>query len=185
MTRRIVGAIAFGLVVLVAAGTWAQTTKTEKLVFKGPTKQTLGQFDVIVPEGSAAEAQYQPDQNRLAIKTTVGEARIVTSARFLLLIENEEGTVEVTLPTGRRISIEPGKSDIVGRALTDDPGTISVRVASSVVVTVLDTPAAALSGQVTQQTQVNPVTNPRPEGIPVAISPSTVSGQQRFGSTTP
>jgi hypothetical protein len=186
MTRKLAGILMLGSL-LVAAPAWAQQGNgtTEKKIFNGPTKQTFGQLDLILAEGASAEVQYQPDANRLTVRTLSREARVVTSARFLILVENQEGTVEVTLPTGRRISIEPGKSDIVGRALVDDPGTISIRIASKADIWVLEgVPAAALSGQVTTPGPVNPVTGPRPE-TSVAVSPSTVTGPQGFGTTNP
>jgi hypothetical protein len=62
------------------------------------------------------------------IRTLVGETRIVTSAKNLILIENTEVRVEVLLPNGRVVIVEPGKSDIVGRAIVDDPGTITIRL---------------------------------------------------------
>ena len=105
----------------------------------------------------------------------------MVSARYLILIENQEGTVEVTLPTGRRVKIEPGRSDIVGRALVDDPGTISIRIASTAVINVLEgVPAAALSGQVTTPTPINTATGAPPESSPV--SGSTFRG---FGTSIP
>jgi hypothetical protein len=61
----------------------------------------------------------------------VGEARIVTSARNLVLVESSEGRVEILLPNGRLIVVEPGKAEIVGRALIDDPGTITIRLSGT------------------------------------------------------
>ena len=51
------------------------------------------------------------------LKTLVGEARIVTSAKNLILVESTEGRVEILLPNGRLIVVEPGKAEIVGRAV--------------------------------------------------------------------
>lgn len=184
MMTKAVRLLMLGLL-LVGVPAWAQQgSGGEKKIYNGPLKQTFGQLDLILAEGATSEVDYQPDANRLTVRTIAREARVVTSARFLVLVENQEGTVEVTLPTGRRINIEPGKSDIVGRALVDDPGTISIRIASIANITVLEgVPAAALSGQVTTPGPINPVTGPRPESS-LAVSPSTVTGPQGFGTTT-
>jgi hypothetical protein len=182
---RVVRHLVVGLLA-VALPAWAQQGNgPEKKIYTGPIKQTFGQLDLVLEAGATAEVQYQPDASRLTVRTIAREARVVTSARFLVLVENVEGTVEVTLPTGRRIKVEPGQSDIVGRALVDDPGTISIRIASTAHITVLEgVPAAALSGQVTTPGPINPVTGPRPE-TSIAVSPSTVTGPQGFGTTTP
>jgi hypothetical protein len=187
MTRRLAGVVALGCVLAVTPA-WAQQgngNTAEKKIYNGPLKQTFGHLDLLLADGASSEVQYQPDQSRLTVRTLAREARVVTSARYLVLVENQEGTVEVTLPTGRKIAIEPGKSDIVGRALVDDPGVISIRIASTANITVLENvPAAALSGQVTTPGPVNPVTGPRPETT-IAVSPSSLSGPQGFGRTIP
>jgi hypothetical protein len=187
MTRRLAGWVAVASL-LAAMPVWAQQgngREAEKKVYNGPLKQTFGQLDLLLGPGASSEIEYQPDQSRLTVRTLSREARIVTSARYLVLVENQEGTVEVTLPTGRTIAIEPGKSDIVGRALVDDPGAISIRIASTANITVLENlPAAALSGQVTTPGPINPVTGPRPE-TSIAVSPSSVTGPQGFGRTVP
>ncbi len=188
MTRALVGMCAIMLVALMGSGASAQPATGsggEQQVLRGPIKQTFGALDVVLQEGSSVEVRSQPDASRLTVHTLRGEARVVTSARYLVLVENEQGTVEVTLPTGRRIAIEPGRSDIVGRALVDDPGTISIRIASTAHITVLEgVPAAALSGVVTTPTPINPVTGPRPE-TSTLVSPSSVTGPQGFGTSTP
>ena len=183
--RRLVSVVAAGLVLAVAVGVGAQNSGGQKKVYNGPIKETFGQLDLMLEGGASVETDYAPDQNRLVVRTIAQEARIVTSARFLVLVENQEGTVEVTLPTGRLIKIEPGRSDIVGRALVDDPGTISIRIASTAAITVLEgVPAAALSGQVTTPSQINPVIGSRPE-TSEAVSPSTLTGPRGFGRTIP
>jgi hypothetical protein len=187
MTRGFASVVATGLVIAVAMGVGAQTPNGtgQKKVYSGPIKQTFGQLDLLLEGGASVETDYQPDQSRLVVRTIAQEARVVTSARFLVLVENQEGTVEVTLPTGGRIKIEPGRSDIVGRALVDDPGTISIRIASTAGITVLEgAPVAALSGQVTTPTPIDPVIGSRPE-TSVAVSPSTVTGPQGFGTSIP
>jgi hypothetical protein len=126
MTRRLVSIIAAGLLLAVAMGAGAQSNGGQKKVYNGPVKQTFGPLDLVLEQGAWVETDYQPDANRLVVRTLAQEGRVVMSARYLVLIENQEGTVEVTLPTGRRVKIEPGRSDIVCRALVDDPGTISV-----------------------------------------------------------
>jgi hypothetical protein len=184
MTTRIAGMLTLGLLIL-AGPTWAQQgSGSDKKTLTGPTKQTFGQLDVVLAEGASAEVDHDPATSRLTVRTLSREARVVTSARYLVLVENQEGTVEVTLPTGRRLRVEPGRSEIVGRALVDDPGTISIRIASVAVITVLEgVPAAALSGQVTTPGPINPVTGPRPE-TSTAVSPSAITGPQGFGTST-
>jgi hypothetical protein len=178
MTRRLVSIVAAGLVMAVAMGLGAQSNGGQKKVHNGPIQQSFGPLNLVLEQGASVETDYQPDANRLVVRTLAQEARIVTSARYLVLIENQEGTVEVTLPTGRRVKIEPGRSDIVGRALVDDPGTISIRIASTAVISVLEgVPAAALSGQVTTPTPIDPVIGSRPE--------TSLSPFKGFGTSIP
>ena len=82
-------------------------------------------------QGASAETAFQPDASKLIVKTLVGEARIVTSAKNLILVESTEGRVEILLPNGRVIVVEPGKAEIVGRALVDDPGNITIRLSGT------------------------------------------------------
>jgi hypothetical protein len=185
MTRRVVSLLVAGLVMAVGVGVGAQNGSSQKKSYNGPIKQTFAQLDLILEQGASVETDYDPGASRLLVRTTAQEARVVTSARYLVLVENQEGTVEVTLPTGRQIKIEPGRSDIVGRAIVDDPGTISIRIASTAVITVLEgVPAAALSGQVTKPTQIDPVIGSRPETT-LAVSPSTLTGPRGFGTSIP
>ena len=65
------------------------------------------------------------------MKTLVGEARIVTSAKNLILVESGEGRVEILLPNSRVIIVEPGKAEIVGRALAEDAGNITIRLSGT------------------------------------------------------
>lgn len=185
MARRLVSIVAAGLIMAVAVGAEAQNGSGQKKVYNGPIKQTFGVLDLVLEQGASVETDYQPDQNRLVVRTIAQEARVVTSARYLVLIENQEGTVEVTLPTGRRVKIAPGLSDIVGRALVDDPGMISIRIASTAVITaLLEGLAAALSGQVTTPSQINTSISSRPE-TSEAVSPSTLTGPRGFGTSIP
>ena len=82
-------------------------------------------------QGASAEAKFQPDASKLTVKTLVGEARVITSAKNLILVENTEGRTEILLPNGRLIIVEPGKAEIVGRALVDDPGNITIRLSGT------------------------------------------------------
>jgi hypothetical protein len=130
MMRKFAPVIAAGLVLAAAVGlgaqTGGQTGNRVKKTYTGPVNETIGVFQLVLERGASVEADYDPESNRLVIKTLAQEARITTSARYLLLVENQEGTVEATLPTGRVIRIEPGRADIVGRAIVEDPGTISI-----------------------------------------------------------
>lgn len=126
MTRRmLVAVVALLSVALVNS---AQAAEDEKRILNGPSKTSFGPLDVVLGQGASVETAFQPDSQTLRIKTLVGEARIVTSAKNLILIENSEGRVEILLPNGRVVVVEPGKSDIVGRAIVDDPGTITIRL---------------------------------------------------------
>ena len=126
MTRRSLIAV---LALLVAAvGSSALAAEDEKRIINGPSKTSFGPLDLVLGQGASAETAFQPDTQTLKIKTLVGESRIVTSAKNLILIENSEGRVEILLPNGRVVVVEPGKSDIVGRAIVDDPGTITIRL---------------------------------------------------------
>ena len=155
---------------------WAaeEGNETSKQIVRGPAEIIYGRLTVALGEGAAAEVNYQPGASRVKIKTLAAEARIVVSARYLILVENLEGTTEIRLPTGRTIMVEPGKSEIVGRALGEDPGMIVVRLASEGVVTVLDeTPHAAI--QSTRGFQDCPLPCPRPERIETPLSNSSPS----------
>lgn len=179
--NRIVGWLVVGVALaMVAAGAlpgWAaEHEPEEKHVLQGPVEAAFGLLMVALDEGAISEVYYQPDLNRLQVKTLVGEARVIVSARYLILVENLEGRVAIQLPTGRVIAVEPGRSEIVGRALVDDPGQIVIRLASEGVITVLlDTPAAALAGVPPAPSIPPPPVNPRPESLS-ASSPS-------FGAT--
>lgn len=150
----------------------ADQPQERKQVLQGPTTQTFGVYNLVLDAEAAAEVAYQPESNRLSVRTLSKDARIVLSARFLVLVENLHGTMEVRLPNGRLIHVEPGKSEIVGRALADDPGQIVVRLASSGLLTALDTPATSFIGQPIERVSGfhvdNPVLSPRPEFLPVS-----------------
>jgi hypothetical protein len=189
MMRRTLAAVLGALIVAVGASAWAAEEEEKKIV-NGPSKTSFGSLELILGQGASAETAFQPDASRLVVKTLVGEARIVTSARYLILIENSQGRVDILLPNGRLIQVEPGKSEIVGRTLTDDPGSITIRLsgtgpiaqAGDPLIKVLQTlatinvlsfvPSAAilpiynpLIGQFGPGGEGNPVTSPRPESL--------------------
>ena len=177
MTRKVsMWTIMIGLTwVLGSAASWAAEDNNTKQLIRGPAEIIYGRLTVALGEGAAAEVDYQPGASRVKIKTLAAEARIVVSARYLILVENLEGTTEIRLPTGRTIMVEPGKSEIVGRALADDPGMIVVRLASEGVVTVLDeTPHAMIQSTMGFHLDCPPPC-PRPERIEIPLSNSNPS----------
>lgn len=117
------------LIVAVGTSTWA--AEDEKRIINGPSKTSFGGLELVLGQGASAETAFQPDSSKLAVKTLVGEARIITSAKNLILVESAEGRVEILLPNGRLIVVEPGKAEIVGRALVDDPGNITIRLSGT------------------------------------------------------
>lgn len=116
---------------IIASGTSTWAAEDEKRIINGPSKTSFGGLELVLGPGASAETAFQPDASKLAVKTLVGEARIVTSAKNLILVENTEGRVEILLPNGRLIVVEPGKAEIVGRALVDDPGNITIRLSGT------------------------------------------------------
>jgi hypothetical protein len=116
---------------IVAIGTSAWAAEDEKRIINGPSKTSFGGLELVLGQGASAETAFQPDASKLTVKTLVGEARIVTSAKNLILVESGEGRVEILLPNGRLIVVEPGKAEIVGRALVDDPGNITIRLSGT------------------------------------------------------
>lgn len=185
---RIASTVAFLLLAthLVGVGV-AAADQHDKRVLDGAGKWSFGRIDLSLDPGASAEVRYQPDVSRLELTVLTGAARIVVSARYLVLIENLEGDLEIRLASGRVVNVEPGRTEIVGQALVDDPGQIVVLSGLRAVVTVLDdSPAARLAGIVTQfggefhgDSGTRPV-DPRPEGD----SEETVSPTQlrRFGA---
>lgn len=117
------------LIMAVGTSTWA--AEDEKRIINGPSKTSFGGLELVLGQGASAETAFQPDASKLAVKTLVGEARIITSAKNLILVESAEGRVEILLPNGRLIVVEPGKAEIVGRALVDDPGNITIRLSGT------------------------------------------------------
>ncbi len=117
------------LIVTIGTSTWA--AEDEKRIINGPSKTSFGGLELVLGQGASAETAFQPDASKLIVKTLVGEARIVTSAKNLILVESTEGRVEILLPNGRLIVVEPGKAEIVGRALVDDPGNITIRLSGT------------------------------------------------------
>lgn len=129
MTRRALMALLGALIMAVGTSTWA--AEDEKRIINGPSKTSFGGLELVLGQGASAETAFQPDASKLAVKTLVGEARIITSAKNLILVESAEGRVEILLPNGRLIVVEPGKAEIVGRALVDDPGNITIRLSGT------------------------------------------------------
>jgi hypothetical protein len=127
--RRAFAGLVGGLIVLLATSSWA--AEDEKRIINGPSKTSFGGMELVLGAGASAETAFQPDASKLIVRTLVGEARIVTSARNLILVENTEGRVEILLPNGRVINVEPGKTEIVGRSLVDDPGNITIRLSGT------------------------------------------------------
>jgi hypothetical protein len=132
MLKRTFAALTVGAALAALAGpSWAQQVQEsneEKRVIQGPSRTSFGRLDVILPEGARSEVEYQPDAGTLVVRTQQGEARIVTSARYLILVETVAGKVEIRLADGRIINVEPGQSEIVGQALVDDPGLTIIRL---------------------------------------------------------
>jgi len=143
--------------------------KDQGQIVRGPAEVTFGQFLLALREGASCRVKYQPENNRLDVETLVGEAKILTSARNLVLIENIEGKIQVLLTsTGRVTVVEPGKSEIFGRAIVNDAGQIVVTVASKLGATVLFQPATFPAGDIPGS---NLGYRPRIEGLP--LSPTT------------
>jgi len=128
MTRRSLLAL-LGALIVVGTTTWA--AEDEKRIINGPSSTSFGGLQLVLGQGASAEAAYQPDASKLTLKTLVGEARVITSAKNLILVESTEGRVEILLPNGRVIVVEPGKAEIVGRTLGDDPGNIVIRLSGT------------------------------------------------------
>ena len=129
MTRRALLALLGALVL--AVGTAAGAAEDEKRIINGPSKTSFGGLELVLGQGASAETAFQPDASKLVVKTITGEARIVTSAKNLILVESAEGRVEILLPNGRLIVVEPGKAEIVGRALNDVYVDVDRRMAHS------------------------------------------------------
>ena len=167
-SKRLIWILVAGVVLaLGTAPVWAAEEKEQKQVVRGPAEVTFGQMLLAVGQGASAEVQYRPEQTRLTVKSLAGEARIITSARNLLFVENVEGKVQVLLTsTGRIVAIDPGKSEIFGRAIVNDPGQIIVMFASRVDTWILG------------QGQVFPVSRPETS----TMSP-TAPAIQGFGSS--
>jgi hypothetical protein len=130
MTRRALTTLLVALVAVIGTSAWA-AQEEEKRIVNGPSKTSFGGLELVLGQGASAETAFQPDASKLVVKTLVGEARVVTSARNLVLVENTEGRVEILMPTGRVIVVTPGKTEIVGRALGDDPGNITIRLSGT------------------------------------------------------
>lgn len=159
----------------VSAPAWAQGAGNDKKVYNGPSTTSLGPWQLVLGEDASAEVEFQADNNRVVVRTLKKTALLVTAARYLVILENQEGTLEATLPTGRKVAVQPNNVDIVGRALADDPGQIQIQIAGLGAGTVsLDSFATALSGVVTTPSPINPVTGPRAE-TSGTISPTTLS----------
>jgi hypothetical protein len=184
MMRRSLFALLGALIVVAATATWA--AEDEKRIINGPSKSSFGGFQLVLGQGASAEVQYQPDASKINVKTLVGEARIITSAKNLILVESDEGRVEILLPNGRVVVVEPGKAEIVGRTLGEDPGNITIRLSgtgpiaqagsgnpgitnSAVQITLLDS-----TENLQDQNTENQDTPPGPRNSPAnPVSPST------------
>lgn len=184
MMRRSLLALLGAVIVLAGTTTWA--AEDDKRIVNGPSKSSFGGFQLVLGQGASAEVQYQPDASKINVKTLVGEARIITSAKNLILVESDEGRVEILLPNGRVVVVEPGKAEIVGRTLGEDPGNITIRLSgtgpiaqagngnpgitnSAVQITLLDSTENAQG-----QNQDNQDTPPGPRNSPSnSVSPST------------
>lgn len=129
MTRRMLAGVVGGVLLGLASG--ALAAEDEKRIVNGPSKTSFGGFELVLGQGASAETAFQPDSSTLVVKTLVGEARIVTSARNLIMVENSQGRVEILLPNGRLVVVEPGRAEIVGRTLGDDPGNITIRLSGT------------------------------------------------------
>ena len=130
MMRSMLAGLLGLLIVAGGTGAWA-ATEDEKRIINGPSKTSFGGLELVLGQGASAETKFQPDASQLTVKTLVGEARIITSAKNLILVENNAGRCEILLPNGRLIVVEPGKAEIVGRALVDDPGSITIRLSGT------------------------------------------------------
>jgi hypothetical protein len=131
------------LIVAWGTGAWA-ASEDEKRILNGPSTTSFGGLQLVLGQGASAEAKFQPDTSKLTVKTIVGEARIITSAKNLILVESEEGRIEIIFPNGRVVVVDPGKAEIVGRTLVDDPGNITIRLSGT-------GPIAALGGTMVAQ----------------------------------
>jgi hypothetical protein len=129
MTRRALWGLLASMILVVA--TTSRAAEDEKRIINGPSKSSFGGLQLVLGQGASAEVAFQPDASKLSVKTLVGEARVITSAKNLILVESEEGRVEILLPNGRVIIVEPGKAEIVGRTLGDDPGNITIRLSGT------------------------------------------------------
>jgi hypothetical protein len=175
MVRRSLLAVLGALIV--AVGTSAGAAEDEKRIINGPSRTSFGGLELLLGQGSSAETAFQPDASKLAVKTLVGEARISTSAKNLILVESTEGRVEILLPNGRLIVVDPGKAEIVGRALVDDPGNIIIRLSGTGPIAQAAAPAFTVTSvviQIVSSAQPSIIDSPFTNGIP----PST-----RFCST--
>ena len=99
-------------IITIGTSTWA--AEDEKRIINGPSRTSFGGLELVLGQGASAEAAFQPDASKLIVKTLVGEARIVTSAKNLILVENTEGRVEILLPNGRLIVVETSRSGSPG-----------------------------------------------------------------------
>jgi hypothetical protein len=152
MTRRriLLALLLVSLVAVTGSSGWA-ASESEKRIINGPSKTSFGGLELVLGQGASAETAFQPDASKLVVKTITGEARIVTSAKNLILVESAEGRVEILLPNGRLIVVEPGKAEIVGRALVDDPGNITIRLSGTGPIAQAGAPPAFTQTNVTVQ----------------------------------
>jgi hypothetical protein len=128
----------------------------------GETTYAYGRLALLLRDGAIAEVDPQPGMNAVRVRSVAGvSARIAVSARYFVLVESLHGTTRILLPSRLIITVPPGKAEIVGRALRDDPGMIVIQIEAEALVTVLDDPPQA-------------AIRPFPEKIEAPISPSTL-----------
>lgn len=180
MLKRTFAALIVGFALAVLAGPgWAQQVREsneEKRIIQGPSRTSFGRLDVILPEGARSEVEYQPDAGTLVVRTQQGEARIVTSARYLILVETVAGKVEIRLADGRIINVEPGVSEIVGQALVDDPGLTIIRL-NGTGPFVAQTGGGAANGNAESRTTVL-------EGPAAAVQQAQIGSENRSSIST-
>jgi hypothetical protein len=187
-------ATVLGVLIFATPSAWAQSSaqgqnQSEEggyVQFEGPVEVVYGPLKVILAPRATAEVRYQPNALQLSLRTKQGETRILTSARNLVMIENRGGKIEVKLPSGRVINVEPGRTEIVGQALLDDPGQIIIRLSglgplvqlnggqgsqTSITLTVLNAPNPAALNSILESQPGDP--NNRPQGSPLSGSSPT------------
>jgi hypothetical protein len=88
--RRALTALLLALAVATTGSAWA-ASEDDKRIINGLSKTSFGGLALVLGQGASAETAFQPDASKPAVKTLVGEARIVTSARNLILVGEHRG----------------------------------------------------------------------------------------------